>query len=186
MKKTIALLVMAAALFTFSACQKAPASSSSSESPASQTEQSGSQSDELPIVPNFTLDANNGKEVSLSDYAGKVVVLNFWASWCPPCKKEMPDFQKLHEEFKDSDKVAVLMLNQTDGQRETREKADAFLSENSYTMLNLYDEGQVGFSIFGIQSLPTTVVLDKDGRLSNYVLGTTDYDTVAKMIEEAK
>lgn len=186
MKKTIVLLVLAAALFTFAACQKSPASSSAPESSASQTGQGSSQSDELPIVPDFTLEANNGDEVSLSDYAGKVVVLNFWASWCPPCKNEMPDFQKLHDELKDSEEVVLLMLNQTDGQRETKEKADAFLSGNSYTMLNLYDEGQVGFSIFGIQSLPTTVVLDKEGRLSDYVLGMTDYNTVAKMIEEAK
>src|SRR5690554_1686050 len=68
-------------------------------------------------VPNFTLESTTGEEVSLSDYAGQVVVLNFWASWCPPCRSEMPEFQRLHNHLVESNDAVLLMLNQTDGQR---------------------------------------------------------------------
>lgn len=142
--------------------------------------------EENPLVPDFTLEANNGEEVSLSDYAGKVVILNFWASWCPPCKEEMPEFQELNRQLEDSEEAVLLMLNQTDGQRETKEKAEKYLTDNEFDFLNLYDQGEVGYEIFGVSRIPTTVVIDKEGRLSDYVLGMTDYDTVMEMIEEAK
>ena len=139
----------------------------------------------LPLVPDFTLDANNGESVSLSDYKGKIVVLNFWATWCPYCLKEMPDFKKLQEESS-ADEVVFLFLNQTDGQRETRAVADKWLEENGYDFLSLYDEGQVGYPVFGITSLPTTVIVDAEGRLFDAVIGQTDYDTVSRLIEAAK
>jgi peroxiredoxin len=150
------------------------------------TDNNETQPDKKPLLPDFTLEANNGKNVSLSDYAGKVVVLNFWASWCPTCKEEMPQFQKLHDQLKDSHEAVLLMLNQTDGQRETKEKANNYLADNGFDFLNLYDTGEVGYAIFGINGIPTTVVIDKDGRLSDYVMGMTDCNTVIKMIAGTK
>lgn len=144
------------------------------------------ESEEHPLVPDFTLESSTGDMVSLSDYAGKVVVLNFWASWCPPCKKEMPDFQKLYEELEDSEDTVLLMLDQTDGQREKKSDADKYVEQEEFTFPVLYDTGEVGYSIFGLTSIPTTVVIDKEGRLSDYVVGSTEYDVVAGMIEEAK
>lgn len=142
--------------------------------------------EEKPLVPDFTLKSSEGEEVTLSDYAGKVVVLNFWASWCPPCKEEMPEFQKLYDELSESEDAVLLMLNQTDGQRETEKKANNYIEEEGLTFPILYDTGEVGGSIFGINSIPTTVVIDREGRLSDYVLGRTEYSKVAQMIEEAK
>jgi cytochrome c biogenesis protein CcmG, thiol:disulfide interchange protein DsbE len=142
--------------------------------------------EENPLVPDFTLKSSEGEEISLSDYSGKVVVLNFWASWCPPCKEEMPEFQKLYDELAESEDAVLLMLNQTDGQRETEKKANSYIEEEGLTFPILYDTGEVGGSIFGINSIPTTVVIDKEGRLSDYVLGRTEYSKVAQMIEEAK
>jgi thiol-disulfide isomerase/thioredoxin len=142
--------------------------------------------EEKPLVPDFTLQSSEGEEVTLSDYAGKVVVLNFWASWCPPCKEEMPEFQKLYDELAESEDAVLLMLNQTDGQRETEKKANNYIEEEGLTFPILYDTGEVGGSIFGINSIPTTVVIDREGRLSDYVLGRTEYSKVAQMIEEAK
>jgi thiol-disulfide isomerase/thioredoxin len=142
--------------------------------------------EEKPLVPDFTLQSSEGEEVTLSDYAGKVVVLNFWASWCPPCKEEMPEFQKLYDELAESEDAVLFMLNQTDGQRETEKKANNYIEEEGLTFPILYDTGEVGGSIFGINSIPTTVVIDREGRLSDYVLGRTEYSKVAQMIEEAK
>lgn len=162
--------------------------SSAAETPAEQTppSQEAPHGEEMPLVPDFTLEASNGENVSLSDYRGKVVVLNFWASWCPSCDLEMSEFQKLHEELEDSDEVVLLMLNQTDGQRETKEKADAYVADKGYSFLTLYDKGEVGSLIFGISGIPVTVAIDKEGRLSNYILGPADYETVVKLIEGAK
>lgn len=141
---------------------------------------------ENPLVPDFTLRTKDGEEVSLSDYKGKIVVLNFWASWCPPCRLEMPEFQKLHDEFEQADEVVLLLLNQIDGSRETTKTGTSYLEKNKHTMINLFDQGMVGAGIFGIPGLPTTVVIDKDGYLSSYVVGATTKATVEKMIEEAR
>ncbi len=169
---------------------EAPSAGDSEKMPSPQAEAPQSeetpQKEEMPMVPDFTLEASSGENVSLSDYLGKVVVLNFWASWCPPCDEEMPEFQKLYEALEGSDEAALLMLNQTDGQRETKEKADKYLADKGYNFLTLYDRGEVGFTIFGIDKIPVTVVVDSEGRLSNYILGPADYDIVVQMIEEAK
>ena len=82
-------------------------------------------------APDFTVYDREGNPVRLSDYAGKPVVLNFWASWCPPCKSEMPDFHAAYEEL--GDQVQFLMVNATDGSRETVDTAASFIQEQGYT-----------------------------------------------------
>ncbi|HHY10596.1 MAG TPA: TlpA family protein disulfide reductase [Firmicutes bacterium] len=138
------------------------------------------------LVPNFTVTDSSGESVSLSDYRGKVVVLNFWASWCPPCRAEMGELQKLHDELVESGDAVLLMLNQIDGQRETTASGTEYLKKNNYTMRNLFDYGQVSFAIFGVPGLPTTVVIDEEGYLASYVVGPTTLKTVSRMIEEAR
>lgn len=144
------------------------------------------QAQDRPLVPDFTLDSFSGDRISLSDHAGKVVVLNFWASWCPHCREEMAEFQRLHNDLVDSGDAVLLMLNQVDGVRETRQSANKFLADHKYDFITLYDHGMVGYSIFGIPGLPTTVVIDKEGYFSSFVVGPTDYKTVMQMIKEAK
>ncbi|NMA62210.1 MAG: TlpA family protein disulfide reductase [Firmicutes bacterium] len=142
--------------------------------------------EEMPLVPDFALLTKDNETIRLSDYKGKIVVLNFWASWCPPCRAEMPDFQKLHDELEESGEAVLLLLNQIDGSRETLKTGTSYLEKNNFTMVNLFDHGLVGGGIFGIPGLPTTVVIDREGYLSSYVVGTTTKATVQKMIEGAK
>lgn len=142
--------------------------------------------DEKPLVPDFTLLNKEGESVSLSDYQGKIVILNFWASWCPPCRLEMPEFQELHNELEASEEAVLLLLNQIGSNGETTTTGTDFLKKNNYTMLNLFDYGMVGAGIFGVPGLPTTVVIDQEGYLSSYVVGATTKATVEKMIEGAK
>lgn len=138
-------------------------------------------------MPDFTLTNHLDETVSFSDYEGKVVVMNFWATWCPPCLAEMPDFQELYEASEEEDFV-LLMINQLGSKEsETKEQVESFLAKNEYTFPVLYDDQwDVAYGIFGMNSIPFTVVVDEQGKVSRYAVGTTTKKTVLKMIEEAR
>lgn len=123
--------------------------------------QAASASDNRIEAPDFTVFDADGNEVRLSDFKGKPVVVNFWASWCPPCKAELPDFQKVYDET--GEDVVFLMVNLVDGQRETLEIATRFVEENGYTFPVYYDTNQDAAIAYGISSIPTTLMIDKDG-----------------------
>ena len=128
----------------------------------------------------------SGKQVSLDSFKGKTVVLNFWATWCPPCRGEMPEFDELHKEFQKSGEAVLLAVNLTDGRRETPERVAEFLKETGYTMTVLLDEKQEAASFFGVRYIPTTFVLDKDGNLIGQIQGATTKDAVLKLVRGRK
>ena len=137
-------------------------------------------------VPNFTLTDLSGKNVSLSDYKGKVVVLNFWASWCPPCKAEMPEFNEMDREFKKSGDTVLLAINMTDGRRETKKKVETFISEQKYKMRVLLDSEGKASNLFDIRYLPTTYLIDAEGTVTGQLVGGTTKNAVMKLVKEAK
>lgn len=102
------------------------------------------------------------KEVKLSDYKGIPVVLNFWASWCPPCKSEMISFNEMSKKYS-KDKVAILMINLTDGQRETMSIASKYIKDNNYNMKVLFDNKMDAANIYNILAIPRTIFINKDG-----------------------
>ena len=111
-------------------------------------------------APDFTVYDEAGNEVRLSDYLGKPVVVNFWASWCGPCRMEMPEFQEKHLEL--GGEVQFLMINMTGG-RETVETARDFIAGQGYTFPVLYDtEGDAAVT-YGAYALPTTYFIDAEG-----------------------
>lgn len=124
---------------------------------------------------------SEGKAVKLSDYYGKPVVMNFWATWCGYCKKEMPDFQEVYEEYKD--KVEFLFINSTDGSRETREKAETYLKEQGYTIPAFYDEDLDAVYTYSVNSLPTTMLLDKQGRVAAYAPGLVEKEALVSALD---
>ena len=124
---------------------------------------------------------SEGKAVKLSDYYGKPVVMNFWATWCGYCKKEMPDFQEVYEEYKD--KVEFLFINSTDGSRETREKAETYLQEQGYTIPAFYDEDLDAVYTYSVNSLPTTMLLDKQGRVAAYAPGLVGKEALVSALD---
>lgn len=134
-------------------------------------------------VLGFTLKDQNGNIVSLEDYKGKVIFLNFWATWCPPCQRELPHIQDLYEKYKDSKEVAVLTVTYPYGQDKNEEVILDFVKSNNYTMPVLLDNGQM-FTTFQITSMPTTYMIDKEGKPYGYIRGQLTKEMMQKMIDD--
>ena len=130
-------------------------------------------------APDFTVVDINGNEVKLSDMRGKPVVVNFWASWCPPCKAEMPDFESVYKKY--GDNVVFMMVNMTDGYQETLSKAKAHISQNGYTFPVYFDTMSSAAYSYNITSIPATYLIDDKGNLVGYKNGML----TAEALEEA-
>lgn len=139
-----------------------------------------SETEQKTKAPDFTVYDAEGNEVHLSDYVGKPIVLNFWASWCGPCQMEMPDF---HEKYLVlSEEVNFLMVNMTTG-RETMESASAFIEKNEYSFPVFYDINSDAALTYGAYSLPTTFFIDADGYAVAQAIGAIDAETLQKGID---
>lgn len=111
-----------------------------------------------------------GENVKLSDFYGKPIIINLWATWCPYCIEEMPLFEEKYKEY--GDDITFLMINITDGQQETVETAKAYIEENNFTFPVYFDttlESLSGYNPRG--SLPFTIFIDKSGNVSSYQPG---------------
>ncbi|MDD2371145.1 MAG: TlpA disulfide reductase family protein [Firmicutes bacterium] len=111
----------------------------------------------------FKVKDSEGNIVSLSDFKGKPVVVNFWASWCPPCKQEMPYFNEVYKEL--GSEVQFMMIDIVDGSRETENTAKAFIKDNEYVFPIFFDSDQSAAIANSIYSIPTTIFIDKDGNI---------------------
>lgn len=130
----------------------------------------------------FTVYDENKNEVRLSDYMGKPLVVNFWASWCPPCKREMPAFQEAMDMY--GEEAVFLMINETDGDRETMDTAQAFLEENGYQMNVLFDlDGDAG-STYNLLYLPRTLFIDENGNIVEDHIGELSETGITNTIEK--
>ena len=167
-----------------------------SDSDADSDTKSDNDSDEDPdkgidvgdLAYDFTLETFDGDSVTLSSLRGKVIVLNFWASWCGPCQDEMPDFQDLYEDIlADGDRAdtVIVSINMTDGGYETRDTAMSFLSNNGYTFPVLSDSGEVA-SLYDVTSIPRTFILNKDGVITEVIFGSTILQDLYAAIENAR
>lgn len=144
------------------------------------TETVSEHDDEKYKAPDFTVFKIDGTEVSLSDMTGKGIVVNFWASWCPPCKAEMPDFEELYQKY--GNEVNFMMVNMTDGYQETVKSGSSHVESKGYTFPVYYDLYYSAARAYQVTSLPATYFIDKDGNLVTYAKGMINKNTLEKGI----
>ncbi len=132
-------------------------------------------------LPDFTIYNSKGKEVQLSDFGGKPMIVNFWASWCPPCKAEMPDFQKAYEEY--GDQIQFIMINMTTWE-ELPEDADAFLKSTGYTFPVYYDRAGEAAEAYDIESIPQTLFISAEGKMLGWEEGMISESKLQSYIQK--
>jgi thiol-disulfide isomerase/thioredoxin len=120
----------------------------------------------------FAYQDQKGNVVSSNELRGKVVFINFWATWCPPCRAEMPALNELYEQFKSDNRIVFLFMNEDDN----AEKVNAFMSSNHYSFPVATRAGNISAEMFG-GTLPTTIVLDKEGRMVMKHEGVASYNS---------
>lgn len=129
-------------------------------------------------APDFKLKDLRGKEVSLSDLKGKRVFVNFWATWCPPCKAEMPELEKLYQETKDSDLVIIAV-----DLGEDKATVQKFIEKNKYNFQVLLDTNNEAAALYGIRSIPTSYFIDKDGYIVNGKIGAMNLEEMKSYVK---
>lgn len=131
-------------------------------------QQNAAQSGGSSGAPAFTLPSVEGGSVSLADYSGKVVMLNFWATWCGPCKREIPDFIELQENYRDEGFEIVGVSLDKPGEEQAVAR---FVEQQGINYDVLYGNGQIAQAYGGVRSIPTTFLIDRDGRIVSSKVG---------------
>ncbi|MGL4344012.1 MAG: cytochrome c biogenesis protein CcdA [Cellulosilyticaceae bacterium] len=148
------------------------------------------ETDEVDVIPapDFTLIDQYGVTRTLSDYKGKTVFLNFWATWCPPCRQEMPHIEQLYKEYgENQEDVIILGVAFPESGRETNIDGIAkFLEEHEYTFPTVFDETELMAYNYGINAFPTTFIINTEGNLEMYVPGAMTKDMMKQIIEEGR
>lgn len=134
------------------------------------------------IAPDFTLMNIQGEEVTLSDLRGKRVVLNFWATWCPPCEAEMPHMQKYYEKYAKEDNVEIIGVNLT-YEREKVERVEQFLESYNITFPILLEPVWSVSKQYEIITIPTTFMIDTEGKIQKQIVGPLDLDALRENVK---
>lgn len=132
------------------------------------------------LAPDFTVFDKDGNEVKLSDFKGKPVVVNFWATWCYYCKVEMPDFEAMYKKY--GDDVHFMMINATDNVQETKRSAEKFIEKEGYTFPVYFDLKTDAVKTYGLTGFPASFFIDKDGNLVTSARGMIDTSNLEKGI----
>lgn len=137
--------------------------------------------EQVETAPDFKFLNMDEEEVYLSDYFGKPIVLNFWATWCGPCQMEMPYFDAAYKQY--GNDINFLIVNLTDGSRDTVESAKSFVNEKGFSFPIGFDTEYDGVYTYGVSSIPMTLFIDKDGVIQAYQIGTIDEGVLNEQLE---
>ncbi|MFH1197995.1 MAG: TlpA disulfide reductase family protein [bacterium] len=135
------------------------------------------------IAPDFTLPTHEGKELKLSDYKGKVVILDFWATWCPPCRRGIPDLIALKEQYKNKG-LEVIGISIDEFSRDTKAEVVPFVKEYGINYPVVYGTIDLTRAYGGIQSIPTSFVINQKGEISQMHVGLVPKETYVSEIEK--
>lgn len=135
-------------------------------------------------APDITITDLNGNKVKLSTFRGKIVVLNFFSTHCPPCKREIPDFQKAYEKYGKNNDVQFLCVSIIGALGEQKDDAKNYFNKNNFNLPLYLDEDASASDAFGVSSIPHTFIIDKDGTIKKSNLGIMDYETLQSEIEK--
>ena len=184
------ILTLTGATGTISADLAAVSGTTQEEPAAEQEDTTGAQEESgaIPVVPapDFTLTDQFGETHTLLDYRGQTVFLNFWATWCGPCKMEMPDIQALYENWDENagDLVVLGVAGPNIGREGSAEDIAAFLEENGYTYPVVMDDTGALFYQYGISAYPTTFMIDPEGNVFGYVQGAVSREIMDDIIQQ--
>ena len=132
------------------------------------------------MAPDFTVYDAGGMSVKLSDYLGKPVIVNFWASWCGPCKSEMPEFEEAFKQY--GSQIQFMMINLTFGS-ETESSAKSFILDNGYNFPVYFDATGDASGLYGVSAIPTTYFINAKGEIEARAVGALNAETLRKGID---
>lgn len=142
-------------------------------------------------MPNIVLYDQYGKKHNIEEYKGKVVVINFWATWCGYCVQEMPEFEKVYKEFGSNKKDVIILGVAGPKSKENQNNVDvekdkviSFLKKKNITYPTLMDETGKSFDDYKVRALPMTYVINKDGYLEGFVSGAITAEQLRKAVNE--
>jgi thiol-disulfide isomerase/thioredoxin len=174
--KKYSLLVIILFSLSIIGCKKnvkvEPSTVNNSTSPAVKSES-------VEMAPNFTLTSTNGKNIQLSDFRGKVVIVDFWATWCPPCRKGIPDLIDIQKEFKNEVVVIGISLDQ-----DTKSEVIPFMKKFGINYPVVYGDNKVVNDYGSINAIPTSFVINKDGKIVDKHIGLVPKSEIVQKIKE--
>ena len=161
----------------------APAENPAASSEAAESEPAVTPEPALEQTADFTVLDEEGNSVSLSDYFGKPIIVNFWATWCPPCRAELPYFDAAAEAY--AGEIRFLMVDLTDGYNDTVESATAFArEENAYSFPLFFDVEFSAAEAYRINAIPVTLFIRADGSLMHQQIGSMDEASLQRLIDQ--
>lgn len=151
---------------------------------ASSAEETGL--DQGDLAPDFELTTLDGKTVKLSDYRGKTVLLNFWASWCPPCRSEMPHMQTYYTEQSEADNVEILAVNMTKTEKNKQQSAEEFVEEYQLSFPILLDKQSEIMKAYLVKVYPTTYIINEEGVIKDKMMFPLDDKLLKESLTNSK